>query len=251
MNAIIIEDEKLSAEHLATLLKKIDPGIRVLNTFDTVQKSIKAFKQGVTADLLFLDVQLADGISFEIFSDIPVDTPIIFTTAYHEYAIKAFKLNSVDYLLKPIGIDELRAAIDKFKKFKHNNYSVALENIVNAYQNINKQFKSRFMIKMGENIVSVKSEDIAHFEFEDGLSLLVTNTGNRYPVDYTLDKLEGLLDPSVFFRINRKVILHINSIRKISAYFNSRLKVVAPNLANENCIVSRERVLEFKQWLDR
>jgi DNA-binding LytR/AlgR family response regulator len=229
---VIIEDEKLSAEHLCNLLTKIDPAIRVLQTFDTVKNSILAFKNGLKADLLFVDIHLADGLSFDIFQEISIDTPIIFTTAYDEYAIRAFKLNSVDYLLKPIGQEDLRNALGKFKKLSRIDHSIMLDNIVQSYQFMNKQYKSRFMIRIGENIVSVKTSDIAHFVFEDGIVLLVTNSNHRYPVDFTLDQLESMLDPVEYFRINRKVIINFNSFQKTGTYFNSRLKITSPVLLN-------------------
>jgi DNA-binding LytR/AlgR family response regulator len=251
MKAIIIEDEKLSAEHLRNLIRKVDPNIDVLHIFDSVRQSLDAFNDGVRADLLFVDIHLADGLSFEIFNEISIDTPVIFTTAYDEYAIRAFKLNSVDYLLKPIGQEELRTAIEKFKKFGRLNHSTMVDNIVQAYQSINKQYKSRFMIRMGENIVSVKTGDIAHFIFEDGIVLLVTNTNHLYPVDFTLDQLEQMLDPVEYFRINRKAIVNINSIQKTGTYFNSRLKITSQHLNDNNSIVSRERVNDFKEWLGK
>jgi DNA-binding LytR/AlgR family response regulator len=216
-----------------------------------VRNSIDAFNDGIKADLLFVDIHLADGLSFDIFSEISIDTPVIFTTAYDEYAIRAFRLNSVDYLLKPIGLDDLRKAIEKFKKFSKNDYSTMYDNMVHAFQSINKQYKSRFMIRIGENIVSVKTGDIAHFVFEDGLVLLATTTNHLYPVDFTLDQLEPMLDPATFFRINRKVIVNINSIQKTGTYFNSRLKITASLLLDDNSIVSRERVSDFKEWLGR
>ncbi|MCX6304630.1 MAG: LytTR family DNA-binding domain-containing protein [Bacteroidetes bacterium] len=251
MNAIIIEDEKLSAEHLCNLLKKIDPTIRVVDTFDSIRETVDAFQKGARADLLFVDIQLSDGLSFDIFSKITTDTPVIFTTAYDEYAIRAFKLNSVDYLLKPVGLEELRGAIEKFKKYNRSDYSIMLGNIVQAYQTMNRQYKNRFMIRMGETIVSVKTGDIAHFIFEDGIVLLVTNTNHLYPVDFTLEQLEPLLDPGLFFRINRKVIVNIDAIQKSGTYFNSRLKITTPLLHADNSIVSRERVTDFKEWLGR
>jgi len=249
MNAIIIEDEKLSAEHLSNLLKRVDPDIRILDVYDSIRNSIDAFKNGIKADLLFVDIHLGDGLSFEIFSEITIDTPIIFTTAFDEFAIRAFKLNSVDYLLKPVGLDDLTRALDKFKKFSRNDYSKMLDNIMQSYQLINRQYKNRFMIKIGESIVSVKTDDISHFLFEDGIVLLVTKTNNLYPVDFALDQLESLLDPAEYFRINRKVILSINAIQKSGTYFNSRIKVVSPHLHADNSIVSRERVNDFKAWL--
>lgn len=250
MNAIIIEDEKLSAEHLSNLLKRIDPTIGVIATFDSVKKSVDAFQKGIKADVLFVDVHLADGLSFDIFSKISIDTPVIFTTAFDEYAIKAFKLNSVDYLLKPIGADDLKLSLHKLHKLSNRQQVTIIENLTNAYQSLHKQYKSRFMVKMGDNIVSIKTEDVFHFIAEDGVTMMVTN-GKRYAVDYTLDQLEGLVSPNLFFRINRKVLISMNAIQKVGSYFNSRLKIDSEILKDELAIVSRERVSDFKAWLDR
>ncbi|MFO0322893.1 MAG: LytR/AlgR family response regulator transcription factor [Bacteroidota bacterium] len=251
MKAIIIEDEKLSAEHLCNLIKRIDASIEVVEIFDSVKKSIASFQKGSKADVLFVDVHLADGLSFDIFSKISIDTPIIFTTAYDEYAIKAFKLNSVDYLLKPIGSEDLKVAIEKFKKTKNQHQINIIENITNAYQSINKQYKNRFMVKLGDNIISIKTEDIFFFIAEDGITLLVNSAGKRYAVDYTLDQLESLVSPELFFRINRKVLLAMNAVQKVNTYFNSRLKINSDLLDDESAVVSRERVSDFKAWLDK
>lgn len=251
MNVIIIEDEKLSAEHLSNLLGKLGSTINVVATYDSVKKTVQALKEGIKADLLFVDIHLADGLSFEIFSEVTVDTPIIFTTAYDEYAIKAFKLNSIDYLLKPIGKRELSDALDKFKRLNVGSNQLFIDNLNNAFNAINKQYKSRFMVKMGDSISSVKSESILHFISEDGEVLILLDSGKRFVIDYTLDQLEGILSPEMFFRINRKVILNISSIQKVSTYFNSRLKIQTPSLNDEESVVSRERVNEFKKWLDQ
>jgi DNA-binding LytR/AlgR family response regulator len=251
MNAIIIEDEKLSAEHLCTLLKRIDSEINIIAQFDTVKKSVEAFQKGIKADILFVDIHLADGISFDIFSKVTIDIPVIFTTAFDEYAIKAFKLNSIDYLLKPIGIQELNDAVTKFKKMNGSRLMLTIENVTDVYKSLNKQYKNRFMVKMGDCIISIKTDEVIHFIAEDGISLLVTQAGKRYPVDYTLDQLETLVDPKLFFRINRKVLIHINAVQKISSYFNSRLKINSSLLDEEATIVSRERVNDFKFWLDK
>jgi DNA-binding LytR/AlgR family response regulator len=251
MKGIIIEDEKLSAEHLIHLLKKIDSSIEIVATFDTIKKSSEAFENGIKADVIFLDVHLADGLSFDIFSKINIEIPIIFTTAYDEYAIKAFTLNSVDYLLKPIGIDELKRAIEKFKKYSHTTETSTLKKIAVAYQTNEKQHKNRFMVKMGDSISSVKTEEISHFISEDGMVVLITTSAKKYIVDYTLDNLETLIDTDTFFRINRKVIININSIQKVNTYFNSRLKLNFASLTDDDCIVSRDRVNDFKKWLDK
>ncbi len=251
MKAIIIEDEKLSAEHLVTLLKRIDSNIEIVALFDTVKKSVEEFKKGIMADVLFVDIHLADGISFDIFSKVAIEIPVIFTTAYDEYAIKAFKINSLDYLLKPIGISDLKVAIDKYIKLNKVPQSTILNNINSVYHTLNKQYKNRFMVKMGDTISSIKTDEITHFISEDGLVLLTTLSGKRYGVDYTLDSLESLISPDTFFRINRKVIININSVHKVSSYFNSRLKLSSNSLNEEDGIVSRERVNEFKAWLDK
>jgi DNA-binding LytR/AlgR family response regulator len=249
MNAIIIEDEKLSADHLCNLLQKADPSTRVMAVFDSIRSSIEAFRGGLKADLLFVDIHLGDGLSFEIFNEISIDIPIIFTTAFDEFAIRAFKLNSVDYLLKPVGFDELQCALEKFARLNRKNWPVMLDNIVNSYQIMNKQYKQRFMVKIGETIISVKAADISHFLFEDGIVLLITRTNNLYPIDFTLDQIESMVDPAEFFRINRKVIISINGIQKTGSYFNSRLKITSPLLQADYSIVSRERVNDFKVWL--
>jgi DNA-binding LytR/AlgR family response regulator len=251
MNVIILEDEKLSAEHLQSLLKKIDPTIMVTGIFDTVAKSVDAFSKGASADLLFVDIQLSDGLSFEIFSKIIIDTPVIFTTAFNEYAIKAFQLNSVDYLLKPIGIEELRRAIEKYKKYNKADQTLLFDNIIHAYQSISKQYKNRFLVKIGETLISIKTEDIIHYVFEEGLVLLLNKAGRRYPVEFSLEQLESILDPAEFARINRKVIIHIDAIEKVNTYFNGRLKITSPHLEDDNRIVSRERVNDFKKWFGR
>lgn len=251
MKVIIIEDEMLSAEHLELLLKRIDPEISIIGIFDSVKKSITEFEKGLKADLLFVDIHLADGLSFEIFSKISIETPVIFTTAFDEYAIQAFKVNSIDYLLKPIGLSELQVAVDKFKKWNLVNQKSLLEQLSHLYSSFIKQYKTRFMVKMGDQIVSIKAEDILHFIAEDGIVLLMSKDVKRYPVDFTLDQIDEMLDPTVFFRINRKVIININAIQKVTSYFNSRLKVNAIQLSDDSAIVSRDRVSEFKMWLDR
>ncbi len=250
MNAIIIEDEKLSAEHLVNLLKRIDPTIKVIATFDSVKKSLDAFRKGVSADVLFVDVHLADGLSFDIFSTISIDTPVIFTTAFDEYAIKAFKVNSVDYLLKPVGAEELKASLGKLNKLNSNRKVVPIETLATVYQNLTKQYKNRFMVKMGDCIVSIKTEDVLHFIAEEGITLMVI-AGKRYAVDYTLEQLEGLVSHDLFFRINRKVLISMNAVQKVSSYFNGRLKINSGVLEEECAVVSRERVNEFKAWLDK
>lgn len=247
MKIIIIEDEQLSAEHLELLLLRIDPTIQVVHRFESVKQSVEAFQNGVEADLLFVDIHLADGNSFEIFNKVNIEIPVIFTTAFDQYAIQAFKTNSIDYLLKPIGVGDLQVSLKKFQKVSQN------QNLIQSLINIAqpKSFKNRFMVKLGENIISVKTEEIDHFKAEDGIVLFVNKQGKRYPVNYTLDQLEPMLDPTIFFRINRKIIIHIDSIQKVGSFFNNRLKVNTAFIDGDDAVVSRERVGNFKEWLNR
>ena len=250
MKVVIIEDEKLLAEHLTILLQKIDESITVVNYFDTITASVNAFRDGLNADLIFMDIHLADGNSFEIFHQIQLEIPVIFTTAYDNYAIQAFKQNSVDYLLKPIALQDVQFAMEKFKKQQQLGNNDLISSIANAYQQLNKEYKTRFLVKLGQTIDTITVEEIHHFETKESLSFLVTNKGNHYLIDYTLDQLETMLQPKNFFRINRKIILHIESIEKVSTYFNSRLSIATKFLDNDARIVSRDRVNDFKKWLD-
>ncbi|GEM56295.1 hypothetical protein B0A58_15225 [Flavobacterium branchiophilum NBRC 15030 = ATCC 35035] len=249
MNVVIIEDEKLSAEHLAALLQKVDASMVVTNYFDSISASVSAFKEGLTADLIFMDIHLADGNSFEIFSQFKLEIPVIFTTAFDNYAIQAFKQNSIDYLLKPIALTDLQFALNKFQKQQISKMDL-ISSFASAFQQFNKTYKNRFLVKLGQSIDSIQTIDIHHFESKEGLSLLVTFKGKHFPIDYTLDQLETILQPNVFFRINRKIILNIQAIDKVSTYFNSRLTITTDFLDSEAKIVSRERVNDFKNWLD-
>lgn len=249
MKVVIIEDEKLSAENLALQIKKIDNSIEVVDYVDTVRGSIIFFKEDIQVDLIFLDIHLADGNSFEIFKEIQTDIPIIFTTAFDNYAIQAFKQNSIDYLLKPIALSDLQFAIEKFKKNSQTSNKTILKNLSSAYLQLNKQYKNRFLVKIGQSIKTVLIEEIHHFETQDSLTILVSTKGNKYSIDYTLEQLETILDPKNFFRINRKIIINIQSIEKVDTYFNNRLTISSLLLEEDSKIVSRERVNDFKEWL--
>jgi len=202
------------------------------------------------ADLFFFDIHLADGNSFEVFAKSKTEYPVIFTTAYDNYAIQAFKQNSIDYLLKPIAINDLQFAIEKFKKQRQTPDKTFLMQVADAYQQLNKNYKSRFLVKKGQTMEYVMNEEICFFETQDSLSFLVTKKGNRYIIDYTMEELETILQPKDFFRINRKTIIHITAIEKVGNYFNSRLYVSSILLEGDARIVSRDRVSDFKRWLD-
>lgn len=251
MKALIVEDEPLSAVHLKTLLAKTAPEVDVIAMLDSVRAVVSYMKEKPALDLIFMDIHLADGLSFEIFQQIEITQPVIFTTTYDEYAIKAFKVNSVDYLLKPIGINDLKTAINKFNSQQNTHQAHhSAQNLISASL-IQQNTKSRFIVKMGESLNSVRIEDIAGFVAEDGIVLLIGNEGKRFPVDYTMDALETVLNTRLFFRINRKMIIHIEQIQTVQTYFNGRLKIKLKANFSDECIVSRERVNEFKKWLDQ
>lgn len=250
MKVIIVEDEKLSAEHLHRLLLTIQSDIEVVGFYDSVKSVVEAYKSGWKVDLIFMDIHLADGLCFEIFSQVPIEEPVIFTTAYNEYAIKAFKVNSIDYLLKPIARQDLQRALEKFLKQHHTLPKTLWQEFSEAYKLMTKPTKNRFLVKQGKRIDTINTEDIHHFQTQDSITFLVDEAGKRYPIDYTLDEVEELLPATLFFRINRKVILNINAIENMSTHLNSRLHITARNLHGDFAIVSRERVNDFKAWLD-
>jgi DNA-binding LytR/AlgR family response regulator len=252
MNVLIIEDEKLAADHISSLVKLYDPEINILARLDSVKKSVQWFNVNLKPDLVFMDIQLADGLSFEIFEQAIVDCPIIFTTAFNEYALKAFKVNSIDYLLKPIDFDELNVAIDKYKEVQgvvvQSQYQLVMDNVLNM---LSDNYKQRFVIKVGEHIKSIAVEDILYFYSMEKATFLHTANDHNYVIDYSVDQLENLLDPKKFFRINRKYLIGMGSIDDIISYSNSRLKIELKHSSDMDAIVAREKVNKFKKWLDR
>jgi DNA-binding LytR/AlgR family response regulator len=255
MKVLIIEDEPLAAERLEDLLKKLDPFMEIVDRCDSVKKSVTWFRDNNPPDLLFLDIQLGDGLSFEIFEQVAVDCPVIFTTAYDTYAIEAFRLNSIAYLLKPIKSEELKTAIDKYKASPYFTGSsaawqqkIALEKI---QQMLTKEYKKRFLIKSRLHIRSIPVEEILYFYSLEKATFAAIIGGKTLLFDYTLEQLESLLDPSRFFRVNRKYIVSVEAIVDIIAYSHYRLKLVLKNCTDEDILVSREKMQEFKSWLDK
>jgi DNA-binding LytR/AlgR family response regulator len=223
MKALIIEDEALAAERLELMLAEVDPGIKVLAKLGSVTESVKWLMQN-QADVIFLDIQLSDGISFSIFEQVAVSTSIIFTTAYDLYAIKAFQVNSISYLLKPIRKTELAESLLKLRNLK-SAFSIDFDALLAQLQGRQPDFKKRFLIQIGEKIKKVEVADIAYFYVLDKGCYIRTFQGNNYPVEYTLDKLEAVLDPSVFFRINRKYLVNMAAISNMVAYSRGRVKL--------------------------
>lgn len=250
MKLVIIEDEPLNARYLNDLIVKNYTQAEVVKIVDSVQSALTYFQSNSTVDLIFADIHLGDGLSFEIFSTITLETPIIFTTAYDHYAIQAFKLNSVDYLLKPIDVQELKNAIEKFSSYQNKQNQLS-KNLLEQLNTLNNQrYKERFLVRKADQFIPIKTEEIQFFKSEQNVVFLASTSGKEYDIDYTLDQLETVLDPSNFFRINRKIILSIQSATSISAHFNSRLKVNLERFQDEQGVVSRERVSYFKKWLE-
>jgi DNA-binding LytR/AlgR family response regulator len=252
MNKIlIIEDERLAAEKLERMVLKLKPEWTLLGPIETVEHAVKWLSTNPAPDLILLDIQLADGISFEIFDQAEVTSPVIFTTAYDEYAIRAFKVNSIDYLLKPIDPDALDAALQKFERM---NAMLAPDRmkLETARRQISQGYKSRFLVKVGSNLLSVLTRDVELFFIDERSVFIRTFQGKTYDVDYSLDQLQQLVDPDQFFRINRNYLVNIDAVTKLVSYSSSRFKLeLQPEFRADDLIVAREKAGEFKKWMDR
>jgi two-component system LytT family response regulator len=253
MKVLIIEDEVPAAEKLVKLIKKYDPNIEILAQFDDVETTVNWFKKNEEPDLMFLDIHLADGLSFEIFNQTDVKCPIIFTTAYDQYAIHAFKVNSVDYLLKPIKYDDFESALKKYKSvYATKEPDVPnFQKIADLIKNQQRAYKSRFLAKAGNFIKTIAIEDVSYFISEDKVTFIVSKKNKMYPINYTLDDLEELLDPGQFNRANRKFLIGIDSIAEIHPYFKGRLKIVLAPKQEEELVVSSGKSSSFKNWLGK
>lgn len=251
MRVIIIEDEAPAAKRIERLIKEARPNSVILKILDSVEESVECFKEHPDVDLIFMDIQLGDGLSFEIFNQVNVPAPVIFTTAYDHYAIQAFKVNSVDYLLKPIDEQELEKAIAKFESFRGESESADnIKEIIAAVRADRAHFRQRFLVKTAGRLVFIVAEDVSYFFSEEGMTFIVSKENERYLLENTLEELEGQLDPREFFRINRKMIVGSKSISRIDPYSNNRLQLtLLPNFSEE-VVVSRHRTSEFKSWLD-
>ena len=253
MKILLIEDEQPAAKRLASLLGEHCPQGSILGMLESVELAVKWLATSPPPDLIFMDIQLADGLSFDIFKQVEVKSPIIFTTAFDQYTLAAFKVNSVDYLLKPIDPEALVLALQKFRKFYHKTETYDPAGLEQLLQSVFKkeQYKERFLVKVGPHFIQVPIGDIAYFFSDDGVAFAQCANGKKHIIESTLDQLDGLLDPSQFFRINRQMIVRPAAISKISAWFNSRLKLEMAPPCDANSVVSRERVNDFKKWLDR
>lgn len=254
MKIVIIEDEPHAAQRLHTLVSELIPTSEIVAKIDTVKKSLQWLKANEKPDLIFMDIQLADGLSFQIFEQHQVNSPVIFTTAYDEYALKAFKVNSIDYILKPVDKTELQGALNKLKNLSGDsgaNQKDVLANIGQAVEMLLKKYKARFVVKVGEHLRTIEVSSIRYFFSQEKTTFCVTDDNRNHILDYTLEQLEEMLDPSEFYRINRKYLVRSGAIQDIISYTNSRLKLILKGSQDNDIIVARERVQEFKEWLDR
>ncbi len=250
MNVLIVEDESRAADKLKRMLREVLPEAFIHGAVETVKDAADWFNANPKPDLVFLDIHLADGHSFEIFERVEVSAPIIFTTAYDQYAIRAFKVNSIDYLLKPIAMDELQAAIEKY----HSRIGQGALDAVryrSMAEDMASRYKSRFVTRIGEQIQTIETGEVA-FAYVWGKGTYLRSTvGKNFPVDYSLEQLESLLDPAVFFRLNRQYLARYTAVEKMVAYGNGRIRVRLVGLPDEKIVLSRERTRAFKEWIDR
>ena len=251
IRTLIVEDEEPAAARLEKLLKEVDPGIQILDVIDSVEVAVKWFEKNDPPDLLMLDIQLADGLSFDIFKQIKVESFVIFTTAYDEYAIRAFELNSIDYLLKPVDPAKLQNSIQKYRNLAGRDQKVNIETLIETLEQRRSSFKKRFAVNVGSKIISVETRTVAYFYSLEKSTFLCTNDNHHYPLDFSLEHLEQLLDPELFFRINRQVIIQYASIEKIHILSRSRVKLETNPPASEDLLVSTARTHQFRLWLDR
>lgn len=252
MNILIIEDEQLATERLQILLKEYDPSINIVACLESVEETVNWLNKKTHPDLLLMDIHLSDGHSFDIFKKASTQKPIIFTTAYENYAIDAFQLFSLDYILKPVTSEALAAAINKYKNlsasFAPADYSMMMEQVKD---NFSTRYKNRFLAKVGQRLFFVQAGEVAYFYADNKIVYLVDREGNRFVINITLEKLELLLDPRYFFRINRKIIVHADVIEQVKPVANNRLKLLLKGVQiPEDITISREKIADFKTWAD-
>lgn len=253
MKALIIEDETIAVQRLIEMLRELDKRIQIVNVLDSVESSVAFLKQTTGLDLIFMDIELGDGRSLDIFEEVEVDTPVIFITAYQEHALKAFKQNSIDYLLKPLHRSELEAALTKYERIHSHQDMQWQKNVVRFLKEMKageqEEYKDRFLAKSGTRFISVPVDNIAYFYTKERLQYIKTATNEDLIIDKPLDEIENDLNNKTFFRANRQFILNYNHIEKVHAWFSGKLKVQVEPAAYEEIIVSRLRAADFKRWL--
>jgi len=254
MKALIIEDEPHARAELKRLLAKVAPQVQIVAELDSVTDSCEFLSSGKAFDLVLADIQLSDGLSFDIFNKISITQPVIFTTAYNEFAIKAFELNSLDYLLKPVEENQLRKALDKLERIRESFAAQPLMLTADKLKEllaVKKEYKSRFVTKIGDQFKYITTDEIAYFMADNNTVYAVTKQNQRAIIDYKMEELEHLLDPKLFFRANRGSIIHIGAIGKVHKYFNSRLSIEVLPQTEDPILVSRLKVDDFLKWMDQ
>jgi len=258
MKILIIEDEPFAQQELTRMLNSLQIKFEVLAMIDTVEDAVDWLKNNPAPELIFLDIQLADGLSFDIFRQVEVQSPVIFTTAYDEYAIRAFQLNSIDYLLKPIKMGDLMKAFNKLDSMKSQmlagekvGLSITRKQLENLLSFGKKEYKSRFLVKIGDQLKYIPVQDVAYFYAEENVVFVITRKNDRYIIDYSIEEVDGLVDPKDFFRLNRAFVTNIDAIDKVYKHLNSRLKIELKPAIDKEILVSRAKVSEFLEWMDR
>jgi DNA-binding LytR/AlgR family response regulator len=254
MNVLIVEDEELAAKKLQKILTAVDPAASVVGVSESIKNTVEWLETNPTPDLILMDIELCDGQSFEIFNLTEVRSPVIFTTSYDEFALKAFKVNSLDYLLKPVQKEELEAALNKFKKLQGGrNTDINLDILVKELQQKlkPKAYRKRFLVKHAQKLASIEIDDISYFYSDGRLNFFKTADNKKYVVDYTMDELEDMLDPEKYFRISRSFYVSIQSVDRIDDYFGNRLILGLKPAVDKEALVSREKVTEFKKWMGK
>ena len=253
MNVLIVEDEEQAANKMRRFLKELMPGTFIHGALESVADAVEWLKDNPNPDLIFMDIHLADDLSFEIFTKVEVSSPVIFTTAYDQYALRAFKLNSVDYLLKPIEKVELERALQKYHTYFTNPQELLAGNqrYITAKSDYENRYKQRFISKIGDKIVAVNTVDIVYAYSENKATRLRDSDGKNYLIDFSLEQLEDLLDPEIFFRLNRQYMSRFEGIQKMVSYSNSRMKISLKNCDDADIVLSREKTRLFKLWIDK
>ena len=254
MNVLLIEDEHLAADKLEALLKRMDASINILSKIRSIESAVEWLGANESPDLIISDIKLLDGLSFEIFKQVSFNKPVIFTTAYDQYAIKAFEVNSIDYLLKPVQMEHLKEAFEKLKNFRGEegpSEKPDFSNLMEMIQSGNKTYKSRFMIKVGQKILAVPVEDVAYFYSQNKMTYLVTLAGKKYPLDHPLETIDPQLDPKNFIRANRQYIIGFKAIKEIHPYFKGRVKLDLSPQSEHDIVISSDKTRDFKRWLDQ
>jgi DNA-binding LytR/AlgR family response regulator len=256
MKILIVEDEELAVKKLQKTLLSIDRMVEVVGVTDSIKSTVDFLKQNPPPDLILMDIELADGQSFEVFNMVPVKNPVIFITSYDEYALKAFKVNSVDYLLKPVQKDELEAALNKYKELNvadNNKGSSDINNLIKELQSKlqPKEYRKRFLVKQAQKLVSIEVDDIAYFYSDGRLNFFKTRDNRKFVVDYTMDELSYMLDPEKYFRISRAFYVSVESVDQIHDYFGNRLLLNLTPTLDKEALVSREKVMDFKKWMGK